>query len=164
MKNKKNKGFTLVELIVVLVILAILAAILVPALLGYIDNARDKQIVLNARSAMIAAQAEMSTIYGNNKTPGEIVNAPYKDSVESTGDLANIKCKSLKVGCEKAYVATDSREEKHKAYTINYVEYEDASGEKIYFYNGEWVDKAPSPTPSPVFDVYSAPTTTPTTP
>lgn len=33
--NKKNEGFTLVELIVVIVILAILAAILVPALLGY---------------------------------------------------------------------------------------------------------------------------------
>ena len=34
-KMKENKGFTLVELIVVIVILAILAAILVPALLGY---------------------------------------------------------------------------------------------------------------------------------
>ena len=40
MKRKKDKGFTLVELIVVLVILAILAAILVPALLGYIDRAK----------------------------------------------------------------------------------------------------------------------------
>ena len=37
-KEMNNKGFTLVELIVVLVILAILAAILVPALLGYIDR------------------------------------------------------------------------------------------------------------------------------
>ena len=43
MKKTNNKGFTLVELIVVLVILAILAAILVPALLGYIDKAREKQ-------------------------------------------------------------------------------------------------------------------------
>ena len=41
--NKKKKGFTLVELIVVLVILAILAAILIPALLGYIDRAREKK-------------------------------------------------------------------------------------------------------------------------
>ena len=45
MKKNTNKGFTLVELIVVLVILAILAAILVPALLGYIDRtARRKSL------------------------------------------------------------------------------------------------------------------------
>ena len=47
--RKNNQGFTLVELIVVLVILAILAAILVPALLGYIDRAKDNQDILNAR-------------------------------------------------------------------------------------------------------------------
>ena len=42
MKFQKNKqGFTLVELIVVLVILAILAALLVPALTGYIDRAKE---------------------------------------------------------------------------------------------------------------------------
>ena len=62
--KKNNKGFTLVELIVVLVILAILAAILVPALLGYIDRAREKQYVLDAKSALTAAQAELSSIYG----------------------------------------------------------------------------------------------------
>jgi prepilin-type N-terminal cleavage/methylation domain-containing protein len=64
MKRKKDKGFTLVELIVVLVILAILAAILVPALLGYIDRAKEKQYVLNAKSALTATQAELSSMYG----------------------------------------------------------------------------------------------------
>lgn len=43
-KLKEKKGFTLVELIVVLVILAILAALLIPALTGYIDKAKEKQI------------------------------------------------------------------------------------------------------------------------
>lgn len=45
LRNKKYQkgGFTLVELIVVLVILAILAALLVPALTGYIDKAKEKQ-------------------------------------------------------------------------------------------------------------------------
>ena len=44
-KMKNKKGFTLVELIVVLVILAILAALLVPALTGYIDKAREQSLI-----------------------------------------------------------------------------------------------------------------------
>ena len=62
-RNNSNKGFTLVELIVVLVILAILAAILVPALLGYIDDAKKKQYLLDARNLFEATQAELSKIY-----------------------------------------------------------------------------------------------------
>lgn len=61
--KENNKGFTLVELIVVLVILAILAAILVPALLGWIDKAKEKQILLDARDAYMAAQAVISEDY-----------------------------------------------------------------------------------------------------
>ena len=61
-----NKGFTLVELIVVLVILAILAAILVPALLGYIDEARNKQLQLHGKGVYTAAQAQASKMYGYN--------------------------------------------------------------------------------------------------
>ena len=65
-KLKYKKGFTLVELIVVLVILAILAALLVPALTGYIDKARNKQIIAETRSAVMAAQTLVDEAYAKS--------------------------------------------------------------------------------------------------
>lgn len=65
LKNNK-KGFTLVELIVVLVILAILAALLVPALTGYIDKAREKQVIAETRQVVMAAQTLVDEEYGKD--------------------------------------------------------------------------------------------------
>lgn len=62
MRDNK-KGFTLVELIVVLVILAILAALLIPALTGYIDKAKEKQIVAETRQVVMAAQTLVDEQY-----------------------------------------------------------------------------------------------------
>ncbi|MCL2865346.1 MAG: type II secretion system GspH family protein [Lachnospiraceae bacterium] len=54
--SKNKKGFTLVELIVVLVILAILLAILVPGLITWIQRARDRQVIVDARTVYLSAQ------------------------------------------------------------------------------------------------------------
>lgn len=54
----------MVELIVVLVILALLAALLIPALTGYIDKAKQKSIIEEARGVWTAAQAGASEYYG----------------------------------------------------------------------------------------------------
>lgn len=64
LKDNKKKGFTLVELIVVLVILAILAALLIPALTGYINKAKEKSIVAETRQAVMAAQILVDEAYG----------------------------------------------------------------------------------------------------
>ena len=61
-----KKGFTLVELIVVLTILAILAALIIPSLVGYIDKAKQKSIISEARGVWTAAQAGASEYYGLN--------------------------------------------------------------------------------------------------
>lgn len=68
LKKNNKKGFTLVELIVVLVILAILAALLIPALTGYIDKARKKQIVAETRQVVMAAQTLVDEEYGKDAT------------------------------------------------------------------------------------------------
>ena len=68
LKKNNKKGFTLVELIVVLVILAILAALLIPALTGYIDKAKEKQIIAQTRQAVMAAQTLADEKYALGKT------------------------------------------------------------------------------------------------
>ena len=69
---KKKRGFTLVELIVVLVILAILAALLVPALTGYIDKARKRQVIAETRMLHTAIQTEMSELYAKPEWQGYV--------------------------------------------------------------------------------------------
>lgn len=132
-KQKDNKGFTLVELIVVLVILAILAAILVPALLGYIDRAKNQQIVLNARSCYTAAQAELSSMYGTNVSPSAITDTTHKNSIFNTADVPSGS--KLSIGTAKSASG-------HDAYTVIYVKYEE-NGKTVYFDGSSWIDTNP---------------------
>ncbi len=84
--RSKNSGFTLVELIVVLVILAILAAILIPALLGYIDEARKKEDIVNAKALMTALQTSLTEEYGKHTSNFSSMLAKDKDIIMCSKD------------------------------------------------------------------------------
>ena len=87
--RKNDKGFTLVELIVVLVILALLAAILVPALLGYIDKAKKEKNYQAAQEVHTAVQALATESYGKGNTTPTMKLADIKD-LAGIDDLAEV--------------------------------------------------------------------------
>lgn len=57
---KNNKGFSLVELIIVIAIMAILAGALAPALIKYINKSRRSTDIQNADSLRTAVQTALS--------------------------------------------------------------------------------------------------------
>ena len=92
LKENKKKGFTLVELIVVLVILAILAALLIPALTGYINKAKNKSIVAETRQVVMAAQTLVEEKYGvlSSEAADSAITVGESDSVASDKKTATI--------------------------------------------------------------------------
>lgn len=84
LKHNRKKGFTLVELIVVLVILAILLAILVPSMTGWITKAKEKQVLINARTVYLACQTVASEEYAK-ATPGYTAGTAIALTAAPTG-------------------------------------------------------------------------------
>jgi type IV pilus assembly protein PilA len=58
--KKTNKGFSLVELIIVIAIMAILAAAIAPALIRYIDKSRRADDVTAAGTVLTGVQTAMA--------------------------------------------------------------------------------------------------------
>ena len=156
-KKMENKGFTLVELIVVLVILAILAAILVPALLGYIDRAKEKQYVLNAKSALTATQAEFSSLYGEGSDVlGSDSKFPRSSTVAKTADTPKgssfyVKVTANASGVDATNPAVPSN---HARYTVTDAIY--VEGGYYLTYNGKtWTTTQGTPTTTGYTQIYS---------
>lgn len=161
LRKLRNKGFTLVELIVVLIILAILAAALVPSLLGYIDEAKSKKDVEEASALMTAIQSELSTEYSKStsnfssmSTDADIFmykDAKYADFKKNVYDLSGVDpdpfllifytCKIDGDDYAKSNSTT-----RHKAFTVVSMVYWKEKDSKPLFYNfvsGMWEEGSP---------------------
>lgn len=151
---RKNKGFTLVELIVVLVILAILAALLVPALLGYIDKARQRKDIYKAKACLDAAQAVFTEAYGqnmvlDNKNVLGLTNLnPVPDEygdINCVGSYVETKVKDYVDDEPYIFVVgvgncnLSNKVTKHQMYTVCYAIYvPEKDARPYYYYNGAW--------------------------
>ena len=67
---KSKKGFTMVEIVIVLVIIAILIGAAVPAMIGFVGEARGKAYAAEAKNCATAVQAISSEHFVvNNSSP-----------------------------------------------------------------------------------------------
>ena len=89
---RSQEGFTLAELIVVLVILAILAAFTIPAMLGFVEEAKGKAAIAEAREVYVAAQRTITGTANSEITDFSIqkkmVDLLKNDSLFFTGENA----------------------------------------------------------------------------
>lgn len=119
-ERMNNKGFSLVELIIVIAIMAILIVVLAPQYLRYVERSRNSTDLQNARTIMTAVETWAAdpqatsgfgasgqkvtfTInpQGTASTIGEPANptpagaTPGDDALDETGlDIADINCSS----------------------------------------------------------------------
>ena len=113
-RRSKKGGFTLVELIVVLVILAILAALLIPALTGYIDRAKEKNVIAETRQCVMAAQTLYDEAYANVKKNGT-ADIPTDAEILKLAELTD----KGKLGTDMDKVAFDGNKVSHLVYINN---------------------------------------------
>ena len=93
MKKLNNKGFTLIEIVIVIVIIAILAAMLVPSLTQWIDKSKKKTFFSACGTVRTAVSAQLSEEYAVDST---------KDSIS---DISSWETITADVGKTVAYTA-----------------------------------------------------------
>ena len=103
MRNKKVKGFTLIELIVVIAIIAVLAAILIPNLMNWVGKSSLRTANTNAKavatnSATILAELETAGVYlSSNGGSGTyiVANLDFEGTIpESMGSFEKAVAKA----------------------------------------------------------------------
>lgn len=80
-KNKKKKGFTLIEMVAVVAIIGILAAILVPKITGYMNEAKKTGVIDQARK--ITQAYETAKMKGKDQIKDSSTNVLVGDKIST---------------------------------------------------------------------------------
>lgn len=88
LKNKKKKGFTLIELIIVIAIIAILAAVAIPKFTSISKDAKIKSDIANAKTISNAVSALIAD--GKINIPAASTVTINVDGAATEGDALDI--------------------------------------------------------------------------
>lgn len=112
MKNNKlnNKGFSLVELIIVIAIMAILAAALAPQLIKYIEKSR----ISSDKTAAASVKSAFDTAISNEDAYDEAVADANSITCTTSADLALASGTGTNLTDEMKSTLTDLKEPKSK--------------------------------------------------
>lgn len=154
-RNNRKRGFTLVELIVVLVILAVLAALLVPSLTGYIDKAKKKAVITEARDVWTASQAALSECYAlypesftansaNNKSNCRFSVYINNKWVDNVGKISNAALNALQKN-PKDTVEAGTASRRVSAMVLAYLDSANQNNARYTFYEGKIITKDTKP-------------------
>ncbi len=140
--SKQNKGFTLVELIVVLIILGLMSAIIVPNLLGQVDVAKLDAEYAAGDNCRAAAQLKLNALE-YMEIPSNINGSNAKEDIgegtmwsrdfrEAVIEMSGVDVNFLYMGIGKYDSAKPG-----PAYKIICMAYQQSEDSPVVFYNGE---------------------------
>ena len=112
--KSKQKGFTLVELIVVIAIIGILTAILVPSIMGYVRKSKLKTANMNAKNTFTALSAAATDLACDGNISNIAKHSPIAVSALSNSDELENACKQCleNNGINAGYICWDVNAEK----------------------------------------------------
>lgn len=113
---KDQRGFTLAELMVVIVVIALLTLIIIPPILGRVEEAKGKMYIAEARATYIATQLIATEMSASGATDDKIV-----EEITSTNE--NSRLRILLAGDAQGTVIMNNKDILNgKIQSINYLE------------------------------------------
>lgn len=88
--RKSNKGFTLVELIIVIAIIAILTAVAAPQYIKYVEKSRISKDENNAASIQTAIETAIVDLNSDDDSTNDVANCGASESFSVTFSASGI--------------------------------------------------------------------------